>query len=165
MSAMLANVRGSYWGFIGVDNVIYETCMCDNAVMLQSLVETNHLEEARAELQLLNRYLPAARKNAADRMKIVLGVESEDAALLPFYMTEDGIELWQDNVFGMYTSMCAVHSLLPHKTGGYLDDREFLEATAYPWFRAYAEYGRLNAEWSERLYKRIFARPDAPFSG
>ncbi|MCC7352143.1 MAG: hypothetical protein IT330_00195, partial [Anaerolineae bacterium] len=187
---LLNSVGGSYWGFIGVDNVVYETCMCDNPIMLHALVETNHLEAARRELELLDKYLPAARKNAADRMRVVLGIENHDAALLPFYMTEDGVELWQDNVMGMYTSMSAFHTLSLLKTGRYLADDDYLRSHVYPWLRGYAEYGRLHAAWdkgrdayifpienvggggeglwarvtmSPRLYRRIFAESEPMF--
>jgi len=156
MYYLLINVGGSYWGFIGVDNVIYETCMCDNIAALTALIETNHLDVAQKELELLNKYLPAAKKNAAERMKFVLGITNYDAALLPFYMTEDGIELWQDNVFGMYTSMSGFHFLALLKTGRYKNDETFLREHAYPWFRSYAEYGRLNAVWNKKLNAYIY---------
>lgn len=190
MLYMIENVGGSYLPFIGVDNVIYETCMCDNPVMLASLVETNHLALAKQELQLIHKYLPAAQKNASDRMSVVLGITNNDAALIPFYMTEDGVELWQDNVLGMYTSPAAYHTALLTKTASYTDDPRFLRDVAYPWLRGYAEYGRLHAVWdqareaylfpienlggggegywysktmSDKLYWRIFARSDPMF--
>jgi hypothetical protein len=164
MHYLLNNVGGSYWGFIGVDNVIYETCMCDNMITLHALVETNHLEEAKRELELLDKYLPAAKKNAADRMKVV-GISSSDSALLPFYMTEDGIELWQDNVFGMYASMSAFHFLALLKTSLYLADEDFLRTRAYPWFKAYAEYGRLTAVWDEGLGAYVYPIENAGGGG
>lgn len=186
------SVGGSYCGFIGTDNVIYETCMCDNLVTLAALVESGNLAETEAELRLLHRYLPAAQANASERMAVVLGDANaaSGAALLPFYMTEDGRELWQDNVFGMYTSMSAFHTLALVKTAAYTDDSDFLREVAYPWVRGYAEYGRLHAvfdatrdgyvlpvghvggggegQWymhtmAQDLYCRGFTRLDPPF--
>ena len=92
---LLNNTGGTYWGFIGIDNVIYETCLPDNLFALHALVETNHLEAARGELDLLEKYFPMAKENAATRMEFVLGSTNPEAALLPFYMTEDAREWWE----------------------------------------------------------------------